>query len=472
MNLVWPIPARWPPTARAVVAAALTTAAVTVLAFFPSHVTTHTAALAYVLAVLVATAVGGMASGLIASLFSFLALNFLFTPSIDLNKTEDLVALLLFLVVSGAVGVMLSTAMAQQARAERREQEARLLHHFASRLLWGEAVEEVLQRFARAVTDLLGLARCEIVTGLIDSPVVAETSRLRASGDPEIIPMMARGKEVGSIQAVSADGRPLSEDERQVMEMFAGQLALALDGMRLASRATRAELEANMSKARAALFSSVTHDLRTPLSSILAAASSLQDPEARFGPGDRHELLDTIRQEAERLNRLVGNVLQLSRSRAGALALTKTPMAIEDVVNNALAHLDITLKRHDVQKVFAANLPEVQVDAVQVDQVMTNLLENAARFAPPGSEITVSASLVDGRGQVKVVDRGPGIPKGDRALVFEPFATGAGGHKAGTGLGLAISKAIVEAHGGRIWIDDGPDGGTSVVFELPAAERE
>ena len=472
MNVLRSVSARWPPTARATAAAVLLPAIVSLLALFPSHVSTHTAALAYVLAVLGATAAGGLASGLVASLFSILALNSVFTPSLDLNKTEDVVALAVFLLVSVAVGEMLSAALTQRARAERREQEARLLHHFSTRLLGGEAVEEVLQRFAAAVTDLLGLARCEVVTGLIDSAVVATGSGPRASRDLHVIAMVARGREIGSIRAIAGDGRALTKDERQVLEMFAGQLALALDGMRLASYAKRAELEADMSKARAALFSSVTHDLRTPLASILAAATSLQDPEARFDSSDRGDLIDTIRQEAERLNRLVGNVLQLSRSRAGALTPTRTRMAIDDVVDGALAHLDTALQGHPVRKALAANLPEVPIDPVQGDQLMTNVLENAAKFAPPGSEITVTASLANGRVRVEVADRGPGIPKEDRELVFEPFVTGTAQPKGGTGLGLAISKTIVQAHGGRIWVDEAPGGGACLIFELPAEEEQ
>lgn len=259
----------------------------------------------------------------------------------------------------------------------------------------------------------------------------------------------------------------LDEDERDVIRTFASQVALALTSMRLASEAENARVDAEASQARAALFSSVTHDLRTPLASITASVTSLLDEGPGLGPDDRHELLETIRQEAERLNRLVGNLLDLSRIRAGALSPVKGLVAIDEVIEGVVARLQARLQKHAIRLVLRDNLPEVWADVTLMDQVLTNLLENAAKFSPEGSRIEVFATRWQNGVQVRIVDQGPGIPPDQRERVFEPFVRGAGQDGGGAGLGLSIAREIVMAHGGRIWIEGAPGGGTAVNLVLP-----
>jgi two-component system sensor histidine kinase KdpD len=270
---------------------------------------------------------------------------------------------------------------------------------------------------------------------------------------------------VGSIVAVprASDGS-IGPDERHVMQAFAGQVAIALMGMRLADEAQQARLDAEASHLRAALFSSVTHDLRTPLSSIIASVTSLLGTDGNFTPQDRRVLLETIHQEAERLNRLVGDLLDLSRMRAGALTPSRSVAAIDELIEGVVGRMEPSLAGHDIRLILR-DLPEISVDLVQIDQALTNILENAARFAPGGTQITVSAAEWQGGVQVRVTDQGPGIPQEDRMRVFEPFVLGE--NSGGTGLGLAIAAAILQAHGGRIRIDDAPGGGTAVIMELP-----
>jgi two-component system, OmpR family, sensor histidine kinase KdpD len=212
----------------------------------------------------------------------------------------------------------------------------------------------------------------------------------------------------------------------------------------------------------------VTHDLRTPLASITASVTTLQDTAAELSPDDRLELLETIRQEAERLNRLVGNLMDLSRLRAGALVPSKRPTAIDEVIEGVLVRMEPTLRRHRLNVLLREDLPDVPMDVVQVDQVLTNILENATKFSPPGSEITVQAARWEGSVQVRISNQGTAIPPSMRDRVFEPFVR-ADESRGGTGLGLAIAQAIVVAHGGTIWIEDAPGGGTGVVFRLPVA---
>lgn len=459
---------------RPALTAIVLTGAATLPAALPGGISTASAAVVYVLSVTVASAVAGLRAGLAASVLSFLALNFFFTEpfhTLTVARPEDLVALVVFLVVSGIVGTLLSTAVSQRARAERREREALLLHRLGTRILSGEPIEGVLGSFARAVTELLPLARCEIRTELTPEPVASERPSAEAA-DPEVIPLVAMGREVGQILLFpELPLRRLADDERNVVQTFASQMGLALEGTRLGVEAANARLEAETNRLRAALFSSVTHDLRTPLASITASVTSLLDKEASFTGEDRRELLDTIRQEAQRLNRLVGNLLDLSRIRAGALVPVKAPASIEEVIEGVVARLQPLLAGHQVRLMLRDNLPPVPMDVVQIDQVLTNLLENAAKFGPPGAPITVSAVRWQDVVEVRVADRGPGIAPEERERVFEPFVREDRHAAGGTGLGLSIGRAIVESHGGRTWIEGTPGGGTTVVFQLPIMRR-
>lgn len=456
------------PPGRAFATALGTTGAVTLLAISGDAMPASVAALAYVVAVTIAAAREGFWGGLAASLLAFLGLNFFFTTprfTFTVEKTQDVVALFVFLAVSAIVGTLLSSALAQRQRAERREREARVLHHVASRLLSGEPLVTVLRRFAEAVADLLNLARCEITTDLIAETVSVE--RAPAEGKSEVFPMATEDHEVGRITVVATEAQVLGDDEREVIRTFAGQMALALERMRLGAEAQRARVEAEESRLRAALFSSVTHDLRTPLASITAAVTSLEDTQTTFSAEDRGDLLETIHQEAERLNRLVGNLMDLARMRAGALTPAKVRTAVDEVIEGVLARLQPLLTGRDVRFTVREDLPEIPMDVLRIDQVLTNLIENASKFSPPGSEISISAARWQDSIEVRISDRGPGIPPAERERVFEPFIRGDDNVHAGTGLGLSIAHAIVAAHGGRMWIETTPGGGSTFIFTLP-----
>lgn len=445
-------------------------AAVTGLAALPGRVSTSSAALVFVLAVTSAAVVAGMPAGLTASLLSFLSLNFFFTPPVgtfSVRKTEDLVALGVFLLVSATVGALVSRALAQRARAEVREREARLLQHLGTRLLSGEPAEKVLDRFGAAAIDLLHLGRYE--AEISDGPSVTTGTARGTDLVEESFPLVVRDREIGAIRTFSDPGRELGEPERQLVRTFAAQLSLALEGARMATIARTAKLDADRSKMQAALLSSVTHDLRTPLASITASVTGLLDEAATFDDAQRHELLETIRQEAVRLNRLVGNLLDLSRLRAGALTPSRRPAQIDEIIEGVLARLQPQLREHRLKVMLREGLPPVPVDVVQLDQVLTNILENAAKYSPVGTEITVSTARWEETVQVRIADQGPGIPSSLRTEVFEPFARGTSEGR-GSGLGLAIAQAVVQAHGGTIWAEAAPGGGTAIVFRLPVRE--
>ncbi len=327
---------------------------VTLGALLPIDVSTATAALCYVLAVVVAAAAGGLVAGLVASVCSFLALNFFFTPpfhTFAVEGTADLVALAVFLAVSATVGTMFSRALEQRSRAERREREARLLHHLGTRLRSGVPTEDVLRSLARSILELFDLERCEITSELAHGPIVAERPEGGTPAGPEeFIPITVQDRELGSIVVVTDGTRPaMTSEERGVIQTLASQIALAIDGMRLGSEAEEARMEAETNRLRAALFSSVTHDLRTPLASITASVSSLLEDNSPLQGAQRRELLETIDQETGRLNRVIGNLMDLSRMRAGAVVPTKTLAGIDELIESVLARSGPILEEHDIR---------------------------------------------------------------------------------------------------------------------------
>lgn len=440
-------------------------AAVTLLALPSSHPPTAVVAVLYVLAVVIASRLGGAPSGVAASLFSFLSLNFFFTPPLHtfvVAAPEDLVALFVFLVASVIVGLLLSSAVDAKSKAEHRELEARLLNGLATRLLSGDATEKVLTGFAEGVCDLFDISRCRISTAF--APTV-DVGRADVIGQPQQISLKARGEEIGEIEIWGGARSRLADDEQAIVESLATQLAVALEGMRLTVEVRRAELEARASQVKAALFSGVTHDVKTPLAAIMAAVTSLIDGRG-FSDQERREHLDTIKQEAERLHRVVNNLLEVARLRAGGFIVDKVPSPVDELMESVLNRLRPLLDGRPVEIRVAEDVPEVPMDVVQIDQVLTNLVENAIKFTPSGTPISLQAVGNSETVRVTVFDRGPGIPKDDRARIFEPFERG-DGSASGTGLGLTISGAIIAAHGGRMWVSDNPQGGAAFTFELP-----
>jgi len=251
--------------------------------------------------------------------------------------------------------------------------------------------------------------------------------------------------------------------------VVAGLLALATERRQIAEQhADEVVALARAGDAQRALLRSVSHDLRTPLAAIRAVTTDLRDGSADYDEGTRRELLDVVNDEAERLDRLVANLLSLSRIEAGALAPELQAVDLDELLTDRVRRLSRLLEDVTVEIHGPDELPLVDADYTLVEQVVTNLLENAARHAPAGSVIRIDVAETgdDGAMEVAVSDQGPGVPAGDRDWVFEPFRSGSRGHT--RGIGLAICKAIVEAHGGRITVGDGPGGrGARFAFTLP-----
>ena len=439
---------------------------VTLLAIPEPQIPTVSAALLYVLVVVVAAGVGGPIAGVTASLLSFLALNFFFTVphhTFLVGKPEDLVALLVFLLVSVITGLLLSTTLTEKARSEAREKQARLAAGFTDRLLTGHPLDEALRDLAEGLVEFLDLAQCEIDTPMTE-PVRISTPGEK--GDLFEVRLVSKTGPVGIMRVAARGSRKrLGNDERTLVENVCGQLSLALERTMLTDEVRSAQVDAETNRLRAALFSGVTHDLKTPLSAITASVTSLLE-DTPFTREQRFEHLDTIRQEAERLNRVVSNLMDLARFRAGALVPSRQPAAIDELIEAVVARMQPFLGGRDVRLSLRGDLPEMPIDIVQIDQVLTNVIENAAKFSPAGSPIEIIAVGGAGKVRVTVSDRGAGIPQDDRERIFQAFERGRT-EVAGTGLGLAIARAAVVAHGGRMWAQDGPSGGAAVTFELP-----
>ena len=265
-------------------------------------------------------------------------------------------------------------------------------------------------------------------------------------------------------------GRDLLGADRDVLGAFAAQLAVALESRRLQAEAAGAAALVQGNELRTALLAAVSHDLRTPLASIKASSSSLLSDDVTFTDEQRRALLETIDVEADRLNSLVGSLLDMSRIQAGALVVKLQPVGLDEVIGGALSGLPD--RGHVLRLDVPESLPMVHADPALLERAIANIVDNALTFAPPGEPVRIEAGAIAGRIDLRVVDTGPGIPQDARDKVFQPFQRlGDAPNGTGVGLGLAVARGFVTAMGGELSVDDTPGGGTTMVLSLPAMDR-
>jgi two-component system sensor histidine kinase KdpD len=257
----------------------------------------------------------------------------------------------------------------------------------------------------------------------------------------------------------------LPPDQVHLIEAFASQAAVALERGRLASEAREAAVQVEAERFRSDLLSAVSHDLRTPLAAIVGASSSLLGRE--LDVAQREEMARTIYDQSRRLERLLADILQVTRLESGAVHLEKEWQPFEEAVGAAISRVEERLEGRQVTVALAPDLSLVPADGLLLEQVLYNLLENAAKYTPQACPITVSAWQEPGFVVAEVADRGPGLPVGSEARVFDKFTRLAGRGPAGVGLGLTICRGIVAAHGGTIWAENRPEGGVAFRFRLP-----
>jgi two-component system sensor histidine kinase KdpD len=260
-------------------------------------------------------------------------------------------------------------------------------------------------------------------------------------------------------------------EQQRLLETFLNQTALAVEGVRLADQARVAQVKIETESLRNSLLSAISHDLRTPLSSIVGASSSLVEDPGKLDSGAKRELAQTIYDEAQRMATLANNILDMARLDTGAIELKRDWVPLEEIVGSVLARLQKRIEGRPIEVRLQKDLPLVKLDAVMIEQVLVNLMENAVKYTPAGSPLEIGAEARAGEVVVQVADRGPGIPKGLEERLFDKFYRAAPERaQSGVGLGLTICRAMVEAHRGRIWAENRPGGGAVFRFTLPLDE--
>jgi two-component system sensor histidine kinase KdpD len=286
------------------------------------------------------------------------------------------------------------------------------------------------------------------------------------------LPLKASSGMVGVLTLLPLNPARIALPEQQrLLETFVSQIALALERVNLAEEAQSAQLKMETEQLRNTLLSAISHDLRTPLAAIVGASSSLIRDDDKLDERARHELGQAIYDEAIRMAGLANNLLDMARLEAGAVVLNRQWQPLEEVIGGALAGLTVRLANHPVTVKLPNDLPLVEIDSLLIERVFANLLENAVKYTPSGTAIEISAMTEQNELIITVTDKGQGIPPGEEKRIFEKFHRVASeGNQGGAGLGLAICRAIVDAHGGRIWADNATCGGAAFHFSLPLTD--
>jgi len=432
--------------------------------------------LVFLVAVVVVALVGGFVPAVLLAVVGSLLINYFFVPPVHkftIAEANNALALGVFVVVALLVSSVVDIAARRTRQASRAGAESALLATTAGSVLRGQhGVAAVLDR----VREAFGM---ESVT-LLERADAADGQRPPGSGWLEVahsgtVPATAPDNAdvevpVGQSLCLALRGRTLTAADHRVLGAFAAYAAVALEQQRLAAAAEAARPIAEADRMRTALLTAVSHDLRTPLASAKAAVTSLRSPDIKWTAEDREELLATADESLDKLTRLVGNLLEMSRLQAGALSVFPRPAALDEVVASALDHLGPDGRNVIVD--VPESLPEVQVDPGILERVIVNLTGNALRYSPPGKPPLLAASALGDRVELRVVDRGPGIPADDRDRVFVPFQRlGDTDNTTGVGLGLALSRGLTEVMGGTLEPDETPGGGLTMIVSLPAAAR-
>ncbi|MFE2415299.1 ATP-binding protein [Streptomyces hokutonensis] len=406
-------------------------------------------ALLFLLAVVGVACIGGVTSAVIASVTASLLLNYWFIPPIGQFTLDDpnaLLALGVFTVVAATVAAVVDRSLRLSRRSARATAEAETMSSLAGSIVrGGQTIPALLER----TRETFGTASAE----LVDEPPDHEIG-----GGVTTVP-------AGPGAYLLLRGRTLSSSERRVLAAFAAHVGSAVERAQLAEAAAEIEPVKAADRLRTALLRAVGHDLRTPLAAGWAAVTSLRGRDVEFSDEDRDELLATADESMAKLNRLLENLLDLSRLEAGVLPLNLRATSLEEVLPMALADVpDVDLR--DVE-----SIPPVLVDPPLLERVIANLAGNAARHTPPGRRVLVTASALGGRVELRVVDRGPGLPTTGRERLFEPFQRlGDTDNTTGLGLGLALARGLTEAMNGTLTPEDTPGGGLTMVVSLPLAE--
>jgi two-component system sensor histidine kinase KdpD len=420
------------------------------------HIGLPTVLLLYLALVVVVATLGGLVPAVVAAIAASVLANWFFTEPVhtfSIGEAENVVALLVFLGVGVVVSLLVRSTLRRSAEATRARLEAAALARSSATLV---GAEDPLPRLVQQVHETFGLEGCAVVEA--GERVVASAGRLPPDGGGG--ERLALGENVELVLV-----GPVVADDLEALQAFAAQLRAALEQERLRREAAKTSRLSEANELRTALLRAVSHDLRTPLASIKAAVTSLLQHDVDWTLEATTEFLQTIDEEADRLNRLVGNLLDMSRLETGALSVRPRPVGLEEVVAAALSSLPD--RGAGVVVDVPETLPAVVVDPALLERAVANLVANASQHTPSGRTVRVEAREVGARVDLLVVDRGPGVPEDDRERVFAPFQRLGDTGSTGVGLGLAVARGFVEAVGGQLTLEETPGGGLTVVVTLP-----
>jgi two-component system, OmpR family, sensor histidine kinase KdpD len=433
-----------------------------VLTIFRPHLDIADELLIYLVVVVAVTVVGGFWPAVLAAVAASLLLNWYFTEPLHtftIQQPKELLALLLFVTVAVAVSSIVHLAARRAVQAARAREEAASLLELAQTVLGGaDSPAAVLDHLTRTHG---GQAELQERVG-------GRWVRAASSGVQGSLPAASR-LDIRSDLILLVTGQADSATPA-LLAGYAAQAAAALDRERLRTQAAQAEALAEGNRMRTALLAAVSHDLRTPLASIKASVSSLRQTDVEWSEADQADLLATIEENADRLDALVGNLLDMSRLHTGSLQPFLRPTAIDEVTPVALLGLDDSLR---VEMAVPDGFPLVLADPGLLERVLANLFSNALRHSPAGGRPPeLHARLADDQVVLEVVDHGPGVPDEAKELIFEPFTRVGDRYPGGVGLGLAVARGFAEAMGGHIVASDTPGGGLTVSITLPAASAD
>lgn len=452
------------------------------------YLTLASIALVHLLAVFCVAMLWGMGPAIAASVLGFVALDYLFVPpifSLTIAAPSEVVSLMIFLAVAAVTSRLAAGARERTVEAEARARESRALLRLSDAAVNARTTEAALQAIAALALDVFGVSHCAVfLPDSLDAlrvqawaPAARSCALTREEegiaayvwrdqtpvpdGSALYVPLRIGAQRIGVLRiGARTDDQPVQTDQR-LLAKFTAAAAAAIERRRLLDAATQAEVLRRTDALKSALLGSVSHDLRTPLTTLKTGITALLQADPEWDRSARQEVLAAANEEVDRLSRLIGNLLDLSRIEAGALVpdrqwYTAGELIADTVRRAGLRDHRVTVEMADV------DLP-VYLDYVQIQQVLANLLENAAKYSPAGTEIHVLGAAVDGAFIIRVRDHGPGIPAAEAERIFSKFYR-LGGRRTGTGLGLAICQGLVEAHGGRIAVEN--PGGEGAVFAV------
>ena len=430
------------------------------------QVTLENVLLVYLLAAVAVGVVGGALPAVTSGVGGFLLANWYFTPPFDTWKIADashLFSLFVFLLVTSAVGLLVGDATRRRAEARKARTQAEAL---------AATTDGVDSRFGPQATgltvrirDVFAMNAAAVLHRVGDSWEPLATvgaTELRSPDDArEVIPLTD-----DTILAFS--GGSLTGDDRRVLRAFAAQMAQALEREKLEREAEGAEALAETDRLRTALLNAVSHDLRTPLATIKASVTSLLETEVDWSRDQTETFLEVILEETEHLNRVVGRLLDASRIQVGAVHVFFVSVGLDEIISPAVSGLGT--KGANLAVELPDSLPPVLTDPALLERVVANLIENAITWSPPHHQVRVSAGEVAGRVDLRIIDRGPGIPPDQRDKIYQPFQRlGDSSNKSGVGLGLAVARGLLDAMHNELIIEDTPGGGTTMVIGLKPA---